>query len=86
MLARNPSSRGRSSIPPPHHVSPAPRSFAAYTDATVHLVEVPRHLEGRWGGPRHTDKGEKWRSSLRVWIFPVRFPGFSLFSTKVPIW
>jgi hypothetical protein len=44
-LAKNPSSRGRSSMPPPHPVSPA-KVAAASTDATVLLVEVPRHLEG----------------------------------------
>jgi hypothetical protein len=53
---KTPSSRGRSSIPPPYPVSPAPRVVAASTDATVLLVEVPRYLEGRWGGPRHIDR------------------------------
>jgi hypothetical protein len=31
---------------------PRPKVVAASTDATILLVEVPRHLEGRWGGPR----------------------------------
>jgi hypothetical protein len=52
-MAKKNSSRGRSSIPPPHPVSPA-KVVAASTDATVLPVEVPRHLEGKWGGPRHT--------------------------------
>jgi hypothetical protein len=39
---------------------------AAPTDATVVLVEVPRHLEGMWGGPKHTDKGKNWLSCLRA--------------------
>jgi hypothetical protein len=33
---------------------PRPKVVAASTDATVLLIEFPRHLEGRWGGPRHT--------------------------------
>jgi hypothetical protein len=55
-----------------------PKVVAAPTDATFFLVEVPRHLEGKWGGrPRHIDKGKNWRSCLRAWIFPAHFPGFS---------
>jgi hypothetical protein len=31
-----------------------PKVVAAPTDETVFLVEVPRHLEGKWGGGRDT--------------------------------
>jgi hypothetical protein len=44
------------SIPPSHPVSPArPKVVAAPRVATFLLVEVPFHLEGRWGGPRQPD-------------------------------
>jgi hypothetical protein len=36
---------------------PRPKVVAAPTDAMFLLAEAPRHLEGTWGGPRHTNKG-----------------------------
>jgi hypothetical protein len=34
--------------------NPNPKVVAAPTDTTVLLVEVPRHLEGMWGGGTET--------------------------------
>jgi hypothetical protein len=35
---------------------PRPKVVAAPPVATFLLVEVPCHLEGRWGGPRQLDR------------------------------
>jgi hypothetical protein len=53
---------------------PRPKLVAASTDATVLLVKVPRHLEGKWGGPRHTYK--KLALMPQRMDFPRSFPRF----------
>ena len=83
-MAKNPSSRGRSSIPPLHPVKP-PQGLAASTDAAVLRVEVPHHLEDRWGGPRHTDIEKTSAPASAPEFSQLISPVFSLSGTRVPV-
>jgi hypothetical protein len=63
---------------------PRPKVEAAPPVTTFLLVEVPRHLDGKWGEQdSQTIKASAFATALTS--FPGHFPGFLLFGTWVPI-
>jgi hypothetical protein len=83
-MAKKTSSRGRSSIPPPHPVNPAPRSCRVHRrDGPP--CRGPPSPRGQVGGTETHKHRKNGRSCLCAWISPSHFLGFSLSGTRVPV-
>jgi hypothetical protein len=76
-MAKKTSPRGRSSIPPPHPVSPAPRSLPRLPTRRYSLSRSP--VTSRvGGGGRDTQTKKKWALLPPCLDFPRSFPRFFL--------
>jgi hypothetical protein len=61
---------------------PRPKVVAVPPVAIGLLVEVHRHLEGMWRGPRQPNK----KASALAAALKSHFPGFFCAGTRVPVW